>query len=187
MIKMGTGSFGNGKRYNSPVPLFLVGSLQIFSNESLINLKGLDNIASIGDSLLILFNNKLIDFDGLNNLTSIGNILCITKNESLTSVDGLNNLISIGNIQGVYGGMSVSDNIGTLVSLAGNALCINSNYSLTNLDGLSNLTTIEGDLHINSNSVLPTSTSEEFANRVTISGETFFRDEEYIPQGLNRF
>ncbi len=103
--------------YDSPLP-------------ELINLKGLENLTSVGSDFIIQFTESLTSLSGLENLNSIGS-LSINENESLESLSGLDNLNS----------------------LELRWLDISYNKSLENLKGLENLTSI-GVLNIEWNESL---------------------------------
>jgi predicted GH43/DUF377 family glycosyl hydrolase len=64
--------------------------------DDITNLSGLDNITSIGGSLLIHFNNALTSLIGLDNVAAIGGDLEIDDNASLTSLSRLDKVTSIG-------------------------------------------------------------------------------------------
>ena len=69
-------------------------------NPNLSNISALENLTSIGQSLMIVENESLASLSGLENLTSIGWSLAINGNSSLTSLTGLDNISagSIGNL-----------------------------------------------------------------------------------------
>ncbi len=70
------------------------GSLQIYDNDVLTNLKLLNDITSVGGSLFIYDSDALTSLDGLSNITSVA-YLSIVGNDDLTSLAGLNNLCSV--------------------------------------------------------------------------------------------
>ena len=71
---------------------------------ALSNLKGLENIQSVGGALLITLNDNLTNLDDLNSLTSIENFLNISGNKSLKNIEGLANLTYL------RGHLLISDN-----------------------------------------------------------------------------
>jgi hypothetical protein len=99
------------------------GDIRIWGNNPLTSLAGLENVTSIGGSLIIgdivhnTGNPSLTSLTGLNNLTSIGGDLKIHYNDSLTSLMALNNLISVGG--GLYIGHFIGEGNPLLTSLAG--------------------------------------------------------------------
>ena len=112
------------------------GYFSIGDNSALTSLSGLDNVISIGGSLIIgsySEGNNLTSLTGLNNVTSIGGGLDIYGNNNLTNLTGLDNVTTIG------GGLDISHNL-ALTSLTGldnidagsiNALSIVGNSSLS--------------------------------------------------------
>ncbi|MCD4730087.1 MAG: T9SS type A sorting domain-containing protein, partial [Bacteroidales bacterium] len=103
----------------------ILGSLNIYANDSLPNLSGLNNLTYIDDSLHINSNNALTSLTGLENLNYINGSLLLFNNDVLSSLSALSNLDSIG-----YN------------------IIINNNDELTNLTGLENLTYINGSIKI---------------------------------------
>ncbi|MBE0637853.1 MAG: T9SS type A sorting domain-containing protein [Bacteroidales bacterium] len=139
--------------------------LDIYSNDNLISLMGLDGLITIGGSLIIGDfyeggNPLLTSLTGLESLTSIGGDLDIYSSNALISLNGLEGLTSIG------GGLTIgSDYQGGLPSLTsltglegltsiGGDVEIGGNIVLTSLTGLENLTSIGGNLDLMGNSTL---------------------------------
>ncbi len=83
----------------------------------------------------------------IGHITSIGGGLYISASNVLTSLDGLNS---------------------ELTSIGG-SLSISSNGALTSL-GLDNLISVDGNLYIRHNTILPTSLAEDLLDRITIGG-----------------
>jgi len=151
------------------------GSLVIYSNLSLVDLTGLENLISVFGSLHIGLPNpggawgniSLTSLSGLNNLTFIAGDLWIVGHSLLTNFNGLESLASIGgdlNIghfgppNGPYGNPLVINCAGleSLSSIGGD-LSILGNNSLSSLDGLGNIAsgsvenlTIFGNYNLNS-------------------------------------
>ena len=73
-----------------------IGKLNLFRNDELLNLTGLDALTSIGGDVDISYNQKLENLTGLGSLATIGNNLSINHNQSLTSLTGPELLTSIG-------------------------------------------------------------------------------------------
>jgi hypothetical protein len=139
--------------------------LDIYSNDNLISLIGLDDLITIGGSLIIGDfyeggNPLLTSLTGLESLTSIGGDLDIYSSTALISLNGLEGLTSIG------GGLTIgSDYQGGLPSLTsisglegltsiGGDVEIGGNVVLISLTGLENLTSIGGNLDLMGNSAL---------------------------------
>ena len=149
----------------------------ILENNSLLNLKGLENIKSIGKSLSITQNKILNNIFNLSSLENVGNTVTINNNPLLVNLNGLDQLKTIG------GGLLVlsCDNLFDVNGLenlnqVGNEIYFNANRNLQsinlkgltsikslqiahsdklqNLDGLSNLTSVNDKLLISQNDVL---------------------------------
>ncbi len=82
---------------------------------TVIDLRDLSNLTTIGGSLIILNSNSLINLDGLQNLSTIGEGISIVGNDGLQSLTGLDNL------KRVEGKISISsnDNLNNLTGLGG--------------------------------------------------------------------
>lgn len=72
---------------------------QIFDNQNLIDLIGLNKLKSVNGSFNISNNNKLENLNGLQALDSIGTVLNISNNAGLLDVTALNGIKSIGEQQ----------------------------------------------------------------------------------------
>ncbi len=105
----------------------------LINGDDIINLNGLDVLASIGGDLHIgwMMGTSLINLSGLDNLTYIEGDLIIRLNASLSSLTGLENVTTIGEDLNVY-----------------------YNHDLINLTGLEKLNSIGGDLFIRKNNTL---------------------------------
>ncbi len=62
--------------------------------DPIVNLDGLVNLQSVGETLHIANNPSLVDTRGLLNLTDVGNV-SIQSNNALTNIDGLSNLVVV--------------------------------------------------------------------------------------------
>jgi len=123
------------------------GSLLIYENPALTSLTGLNNLTSV-NRMNIMHNPVLTSLQALNDLTDPGESLLIAYNPSLTSVSGLENLKS------VNGSISVHTN-SSLTSLSGlenltsvGSLDISWNPALTSLHGLNKLLSVDGEMYI---------------------------------------
>ena len=67
--------------------------LTIASNESLINLKGLESVTDL-NSFTLVYNQNLSSVEGLDNLRSVTNFIHIEFNDALENLDGMNTLES---------------------------------------------------------------------------------------------
>lgn len=129
----------------------VIGSLNIFSNPSLISIQGLKSITSLFDGINLYDNQSLTTLDGFNSLTSIGTFCNISGNSKLSSIEGLSSVTSIG------GALSISycDSLSSLLGLHNinnvGKTFIEGNPMLISLVGLPNLSKIDGDLLIRYN------------------------------------
>ncbi len=159
------------------------GAVFIVSNNSLINIDGLESLSSIGsmaagggadqtDCLFIVGNPLLENVNGLNSLESVENELLILANGSLTDVSGLNNLKHVGML-----GIGVDENICDDTCTSGPL----DNPLLTSLSGLSNLETITHNFWINANSGL---TELSLTNLSTVGGDFSITNNTELCEGL---
>ncbi len=91
----------SGANINNLDGLYLINSIGghlLIDNTSLLDLNGLENLSTIGSSLVIESNNSLTSIATLSNLNSINESLRIRGNNSLTSLIELENLTMIGSL-----------------------------------------------------------------------------------------
>jgi hypothetical protein len=132
--------------------------LKIHNNTALTNLNGLNNLTSISNSngfgrLQIWGNQNLQSLDGLENLEEVTQFIRIAENPSLTSIQGLSGLSNTS----IETFIRIEENP-SLVNLQGlnnisvaNTLIISGNQMLVDLNGLDNLTEISSGLEIYDN------------------------------------
>ena len=136
------------------------GGLDIYSNNSLLSLSGLENVISIGGSLHINECELLTDLTGLDGLTSVGQNLFIGaryggNNASLTSLTGLESLTEVGGIMQISGNAELRSFDGfENLEIVGQSLWIGKNVKLENIDALSKLTSVGSEIAIDSNLIL---------------------------------
>lgn len=152
---------GDITNLNGLAQLTKIKFLKIHNNLALTDLNGLNNLTAISSSsgigrLQIWENQSLQSLDGLESLEEVTQFIRIAENPSLTSIQGLSNLSntstetfirieenpSLINLQGLNN-----------ISIA-YALIINGNHTLVNLNGLDNLTEISSGLEIYNNEQL---------------------------------
>ncbi len=121
------------------------GRLSFFRNSALIDLRGLENLTSIG-GLMLSQHEKLGDISALAGVRVQGEVF-VGGNDALTSLRGLESIEEA------------------------SLLFIASNTALTSLDGLAGLRRVTGDLTIRSNAVLPQSAAEAFGAKVVVDGK----------------
>ena len=119
-------SFASFSGLNSAL-LEIPGSLEIISNDGLIDLDGLGSITRINGRLWIADNKNLENLDGLDNLMSIKSDLSLFNNTSLTSISALASLTDIESQGTTCTGVNTS-----IISISGNSL-------LTSLAGLESI------------------------------------------------
>jgi len=123
-------------------------------SNSLTNLKGLDNITTIGGSLSLNQNNNINDLSNLSSLTSINGSLRLNDNEKIVNLNGLHNLTIIGNELFLL----ANDNLNNIddlqnINSIGDAITINNNKNLLSLKGLSGISKIYNDFSITLSSI----------------------------------
>jgi len=123
--------------------------------DDIINLDGLNNIASVTAYMAIQNNALLENVNGLENITTLGTSLSIINNPVLLHINGLTGLSSIGTeIQ--LDNNALLQNISGLsnVSGIGGGIWITSNPQLQTLNGLQNIQQVGGDIEIAGNAIL---------------------------------
>lgn len=132
------------------------GNLNIYDNENLPGLNGLENLKTVQGDVHIGWNDGpeignylLTSLSGLDSLTYIGDDFEISHSPFLASLTGIEHLGFVG------GGLSINNNtsLTNLTALEGltsigSSLAIYSNFYLATLDGLNNLTSVGKDLYI---------------------------------------
>ncbi len=124
-------------------------SLEIYQNQRLEYLQGLENIKELED-LFISQNHLLRNLDALVNLENVTSRLVVYNNTYLNNIDGLSKLQYTNDLI-IYYNTSLTD-VDGLASLtkAGN-LQISLNNNLNNLEGLLNLQQVSQQVEINTN------------------------------------
>jgi len=113
-----------------------IGHIQIYDNDSLTSLLGLNSLDTVMGQFLICDNPVLQTLAGLDSLKYVGNDLIIQSDSLLSSLEHLASLIEVG-----------GDHIGGNLDVQGN-------YSLQNLQGLNSLQQVNGRIIIGANSSL---------------------------------
>jgi len=129
--------------------LLTVGNLDVYNNNVLQNMDGLDSLTHIQWDFNIVYNPALSDFTGLENLQHVGHDFYVQSNISQTSFQGLGNLKTIGNTLGVVLMDSLSNMIGmgTLDSIGGD-FYVRENPVLASFDGLTALRYVHGNFMV---------------------------------------
>lgn len=133
-----------------------MGSLELTGNHRLKSLGGLESIRSVGWSIEIENNDGLIDLTGLDQLATVEDTLYVTisDNDALTELRGLMLPTDVPVRLSIRKNSNLTD-IQQLLSIDQIAsLSINENEHLTTLDGLANLNTIQSQLTISGNTRL---------------------------------
>lgn len=170
------------------------GSVEIWFNDGLESLAGLQGLESVGaelgpptvapslpgaagktahvvEGLLIFENRALVSLAGLENLSFVGGGLSVVNNGALVSLANMQRL------QRIDGSLDIWRN-GALGSLAGldklvwirDFLEVSGNGALASLDGLRGVGYIGADLIVSNNALLPNSMVQAFAERMVAAG-----------------
>jgi hypothetical protein len=143
----------------------VTGNLTI-TGSSLINLKGLEGLDSIGGNLTISHNSELIHLQGLEDLASVGGDIDINNNEKLVDLKGLSGLAELDGSLSIQNNLFLKnlDGLDNLVEINGD-LTIDVNPLLGKLDGLRNLIVLDGFLRITDNEILKEEDARALAGR----------------------
>ena len=169
------------------------GSVEIWFNDRLESLVGLEGLESVGEGLgpstaplpipaagkvahavegLLIFENKsLRSLNGLENLAFVGGGLSIVNNASLVSLVDLEQLVEIEGSLEIW----FNDALGSLEGLHRLArvrdfLEVSGNGVLESLDGLRGVGYVGADLIISNNGLLPEGMARAFAERMVAEG-----------------
>jgi hypothetical protein len=115
------------------------GDLRLQGNDSLVSLKFLDSLESVGKSLTIAGNKSLKNLQGLSSLDSILGHLLIQQNDSIINLTGIGSLKYIGRIVTFFGNKSFSNFKGLTKLSRVNGLNVLDNPKLKNFEGLETL------------------------------------------------
>jgi len=129
-----------------------VKAFEIFRNDGLLNLKGLENLTSAG-SIDLEYNYNLVSLEGLNNLTKADGI-DVSGNFALTDIQALSNVNDLSGFSSMYN-LSLTSLHGLEGVTKLNGLTILGNPLLPSLNGLQNLTSVKS-ITINDNPALTT-------------------------------
>lgn len=148
--------------------LIQFGRLMINNNDALTSLNGLsDDLTVPGGALIILNNDALTSISALSSLTRVNATLTISDNPALTTLSGLDSLSSVGT--GLI--ISNNDSLTSLTRLSGlnvvsfpdARLEISNNDVLRSLRGLENVMSLDGNVAVYQNNLLPACEAENFA------------------------
>jgi hypothetical protein len=133
------------------------GDLLMWNSHELASLDGLDNIDSVGGSLMIGYddgvgyrgNDSLADISALSGITSVGVDVTVIDNPILTNVSGLIGITSLEGELDIRYNSALSDlgGLGSITSVGGD-LTIACDENLPDLEGLNALTSVGGRLSI---------------------------------------
>lgn len=134
--------------------LTYVGSIQIIYNVALTDIKGLANLREVKGRLQIYNNNLLANLDGLEGLKSVAGIT-IENNPLLRHIDGLRNL-EVASSQLEIKNNPLLENIDGLskITLYQYSVTISNNQALKNINGFANVTAFKAGLDISLNPLL---------------------------------
>jgi hypothetical protein len=127
----------------------------IWSNQSLNSLTGLENLTKVNGVLEIYNNDLLTSLIGLENLTTVGNHLKIQGNEALQTITQLANLTTANHNLEIIDNPSLNSLEGLEgITVVPGDLYIRWNDDLTSLNGLNNLTIVSYHIKISQNDLL---------------------------------
>lgn len=124
------------------------GLLQIWDNDALLNLEGLNSLQEVWSLIWITGNDNLKSFEGLNNFETLGKDIYITENLKLENLNGLENFNSMGTVDewemnSVFwiGKNPSLQNISSLTALTeiNGRILFHENDQLTSLSGIENI------------------------------------------------
>ncbi len=171
------------------------GSVEIWFNDRLQSLAGLEGLESVGAGLgpadaspplptpvagkaahvvegLLIFENKALrSLKGLENLAAVSGGLALVRNESLTALTNMPHLLAIEGSVDIW----FNDALQSLTGLhylarVRDFLEVSGNGALQSLDGLRGVRHVGADLIISDNALLPQSAVRAFAERMVEGG-----------------
>ena len=171
------------------------GSVEIWFNDRLESLTGLEGLESVGvglgpaaappplptpaagkaahvvEGLLIFENKALRSLKGLENLASVSGGLSLVRNESLTSLTDMPHLVEIEGSVDIWfnDALQSLEGLHYLVRVR-DFLEVSGNGALRSLDGLRGIGHVGADLIISNNALLPQSEVWAFAERMVAEG-----------------
>lgn len=129
-----------------------VGKLQIFGNQCLQSLVGLNNLVDVGELLEVSSNPELVDLTGLESITRVEGNVAFYNNQKMESFTGLSNLNRAKFLTIVENPSIKSlEGLGSLSSVE--LLWVKSNEKMVSLLGTRNITTLQ-ILEISNNTLL---------------------------------
>ena len=171
------------------------GSVEIWFNDRLESLAGLEGLESVGAGLgpadaspplpspaagkaahvvegLLIFENKALrSLKGLENLASVNGGLALVRNESLASLTDMPHLVEIEGSVDIWfnDGLQSLEGLHHLVRVR-DFLEVSGNDALQSLDGLRGISYVGADLIISNNALLPQSEVRAFTERMVAEG-----------------
>ncbi len=170
------------------------GSVEIWFNDRLASLAGLEGLESVGaglgpadaspplptpvagkaahvvEGLLIFENRALRSLKGLENLASVNGGLALVRNESLTSLTDMPHLVAIEGSVDIWFNDALQSLAGLHLARVRDFLEVSGNSALQSLDGLGGVRHVGADLIISNNALLPQSEVWAFAERMVDEG-----------------
>lgn len=113
--------------------------VNIYLNQSLLNLQGLEGIKCTNDITSIQNNSNLQSLKGLENLRTVRDRLVIQDNPSLINLDVLENLDSVYSYFSIQNNYSLNDISGLNNFHYGNYITISGNFQLKTIQGFKNI------------------------------------------------
>ncbi|GHC54777.1 cadherin repeat domain-containing protein [Ulvibacter litoralis] len=167
------GSLNQSTMFNNLRPLSSIkhigNQLNIYDNDGLTSLTGLENIETAG-TINIMLNDVLTDISALSNITELTLSLQLYGNPVLANLNGLNNITSVS-----YLSITDNDSLVNLddlhISNITESFEIDENDLLTDINGLSGISSINGELSIFNNNSL--SNIDGLSNLSTLTDNLF--------------
>jgi len=130
------------------------GTLLVGECSYITNIDELSNLSIIGKDIFFEHNLALLTVDGIIGITAVNGSLHLSRNRALTNVDGFKNITSISDSLYLFDNVFINLNGFKNLTTIGSNCEINRNFNLTNIDSLINLTTVGGSIKLHNNQSL---------------------------------
>ena len=123
----------------------IIGSRNADYNKSVVDLRPLDDIQTVGDKMRIRQNLALQNIEGFNNLKAVGNNFSIFRNESLTNIPEFNALKTVGTYFGIGNNKELQyiDGFNNFISDDQLTFYIGGNNTLIEINGFDKITSVK--------------------------------------------
>ena len=146
-------------------------SLEITDNPALETIDTFNVLASVGNSINIVVNAALTSISGFGSLETVGSFVQIVQNTNLLTITGFPELVGITGANGleIFSNAALTSVSGFGSLETSGDVTIGNNPLLTSIVGLGNLTTVNGNLDIQANAVLPN--LDELTSLTAVGGD----------------